>query len=99
MGTNRIEIEYCTGCRWLLRAAWSAQELLGTFEQDLTEVLAELRARSLEDSSEVLIPIRELTALLDEVRAKRVPGLYMYLSLHSSGGLSRLADMPDLELP
>ena len=31
----RIEIEYCTQCRWLLRAAWLAQELLTTFEQDL----------------------------------------------------------------
>lgn len=30
-----IEIEYCTQCRWLLRAAWMAQELLLTFEQDL----------------------------------------------------------------
>jgi selenoprotein W-related protein len=31
----RIEIEYCTQCRWLLRAAWMAQELLTTFESDL----------------------------------------------------------------
>jgi selenoprotein W-related protein len=34
----RIEIEYCTGCRWMLRAAWMAQELLTTFEADLREV-------------------------------------------------------------
>lgn len=34
----RIEIEYCTGCRWMLRAAWMAQELLTTFESDLSEV-------------------------------------------------------------
>ena len=34
----RIEIEYCTGCRWLLRAAWVAQELLSTFEAELDEV-------------------------------------------------------------
>ena len=34
----RIEIEYCTQCRWLLRAAWMAQELLTTFEQELGEV-------------------------------------------------------------
>lgn len=33
-----IEIEYCTGCRWLLRAAWVAQELLSTFEADLAGV-------------------------------------------------------------
>lgn len=30
-----IEIEYCTQCRWLLRAAWMAQELLTTFESEL----------------------------------------------------------------
>ena len=30
-----IEIEYCTQCRWLLRAAWTAQELLVTFEDQL----------------------------------------------------------------
>lgn len=33
-----IEITYCTQCRWLLRAAWLAQELLTTFEQDLASV-------------------------------------------------------------
>ena len=35
MSKPRIEIEYCTGCRWLLRAAWMAQELLTTFEKEL----------------------------------------------------------------
>lgn len=34
----RVEIEYCTGCKWLLRAAWLAQELLSTFEQEIGEV-------------------------------------------------------------
>jgi selenoprotein W-related protein len=29
---------YCTQCRWLLRAAWLAQELLTTFETELGEV-------------------------------------------------------------
>jgi selenoprotein W-related protein len=33
-----IAIEYCTQCRWLPRAAWMAQELLGSFESDLAEV-------------------------------------------------------------
>lgn len=33
-----IEIEYCPGCRWLLRAAWTAQELLTTFESELDAV-------------------------------------------------------------
>lgn len=34
----RVEIVYCTQCRWLLRAAWMAQELLTTFEKELGEV-------------------------------------------------------------
>ena len=34
----RIAIQYCTQCRWLLRAAWMAQELLTTFEQEVGEV-------------------------------------------------------------
>jgi selenoprotein W-related protein len=34
----RVAIRYCTQCRWLLRAAWMAQELLSTFEQELGEV-------------------------------------------------------------
>ncbi|MDP3778203.1 SelT/SelW/SelH family protein [Methylotenera sp.] len=33
-----VQISYCTQCRWLLRAAWLAQELLTTFEQDLYSV-------------------------------------------------------------
>jgi len=33
-----VGIEYCTGCRWLLRSAWMAQELLTTFESELGEV-------------------------------------------------------------
>lgn len=38
MMNHMIEITYCTQCRWLLRAAWLAQELLTTFEQDLYSV-------------------------------------------------------------
>jgi selenoprotein W-related protein len=34
----RLEIEYCTQCRWMLRAAWLAQELLTTFQAELGEV-------------------------------------------------------------
>ncbi len=34
-GLPRVEIEYCRQCRWLLRAAWMAQELLTTFEDEL----------------------------------------------------------------
>jgi selenoprotein W-related protein len=38
MSTHQVEIIYCTQCRWLLRAAWLAQELLTTFESDLQAV-------------------------------------------------------------
>ena len=38
MTIYQVEIEYCTQCRWLLRAAWLAQELLTTFEADLNGV-------------------------------------------------------------
>ena len=34
----RIEIEFCTQCRWLLRAGWMAQELLTTFQDEISEV-------------------------------------------------------------
>ena len=30
-----VTITYCTGCNWLLRSAWMAQELLSTFQNDL----------------------------------------------------------------
>ena len=36
--TPRLEIEYCTQCRWLARASWVAQELLTTFTDDLGEI-------------------------------------------------------------
>lgn len=34
----RVVIEYCTQCRWMLRAAWYAQELLTTFQDQIGEV-------------------------------------------------------------
>jgi selenoprotein W-related protein len=30
-----VTIEYCRQCRWLLRAAWMAQEILSTFEEEV----------------------------------------------------------------
>jgi selenoprotein W-related protein len=38
MPAPRLEVVYCTQCRWLLRAAWFAQELLTTFPTELGEV-------------------------------------------------------------
>jgi selenoprotein W-related protein len=34
----RLEIEYCRKCRFQLRAAWLAQELLSAFEEEIGEV-------------------------------------------------------------
>jgi selenoprotein W-related protein len=34
----RLEIEYCTQCRWLMRASWTASELLTTFVDDIGEI-------------------------------------------------------------
>ncbi|HET8707966.1 MAG TPA: SelT/SelW/SelH family protein, partial [Pseudomonadales bacterium] len=33
-----IAIHYCTQCRWMLRAAWMAQEILSTYAEDVSEV-------------------------------------------------------------
>lgn len=34
----RLAITYCTRCRWLMRSAWLAQEVLSTFSNKLGEV-------------------------------------------------------------
>jgi selenoprotein W-related protein len=33
-----VVITYCTQCKWLLRAAWLAQELLTTFTVEIAEL-------------------------------------------------------------
>lgn len=38
MASPRVEITYCTKCRFLLRASWMAQELLTTLGEELGEV-------------------------------------------------------------
>ena len=38
MSKSRVEIEYCTQCRWMLRAAWMAEELLTTFQDEIAEI-------------------------------------------------------------
>lgn len=37
--THRVTLHYCTGCRWMLRATWMAQELLTTFDGQIDEVV------------------------------------------------------------
>ncbi len=33
-----LSIEYCTGCRWLLRSTWLMQELFTTFNNEMTSI-------------------------------------------------------------
>ncbi|MBX6380816.1 MAG: SelT/SelW/SelH family protein [Thermoflavifilum aggregans] len=35
---HTLTIEYCPRCGWLLRAAWMAQEMLTTFQDELKSV-------------------------------------------------------------
>jgi len=35
MNKASVTIEYCPGCKWLLRSAWMLQELLSTFEDEI----------------------------------------------------------------
>lgn len=35
---NKIEIKYCSKCRWLMRSTWMAQEILTTFEDEINEL-------------------------------------------------------------
>jgi selenoprotein W-related protein len=36
--TPRVSILYCRQCRWMMRAAWLAQEILTTFSENIGEV-------------------------------------------------------------
>jgi selenoprotein W-related protein len=36
---SQVEIHYCTQCRWLMRAAWIAQEILTTFEAEIGQLV------------------------------------------------------------
>lgn len=35
--THNVTITYCTQCGWLMRAAWAAQEILTTFQEELAD--------------------------------------------------------------
>lgn len=34
---HEVRITYCTQCNWMIRAAWMAQELLTTFQEELRD--------------------------------------------------------------
>ena len=35
---NKVSIQYCTQCKWLLRATWMSQEVLTTFNEEIDEL-------------------------------------------------------------
>ena len=35
---SKVTIEYCTQCKWLNRATWTATELLTTFSEEIGEL-------------------------------------------------------------
>ena len=81
--SNRIEIVYCRQCRWLMRSAWMAQELLTTFDQEISELVLkpgsggifEIRANgALIWSREVEGRFPEITELKQRVRDHIAPG-------------------------
>ncbi len=75
MGSPRIEIRYCTRCRFLLRAAWLAQELLTTFEQELGEVALVPGSGGIFEvllDGEVLASNRETKEMPDPAAVKRL---------------------------
>ena len=80
---NRMEIDYCPRCRWLIRAAWYAQELLSSFESELQEVALRPAASGVFTivlNGEVLADrardggFPEITALKRAVRDRVAPG-------------------------
>jgi selenoprotein W-related protein len=83
MPTPRVEIVYCTQCKWMLRAAWMAQELLSTFGAELGEValvpgtggVFEIRAgETLVWSREIDGGFPEIKVLKQRVRDVVAPG-------------------------
>lgn len=71
---GRVEITYCRKCRFMLRAAWLAQELLTTFEEDLTEVAIKPGSGGIFEvalDGEVIATNRETKQMPDPVEVKR----------------------------
>jgi selenoprotein W-related protein len=95
---NRVEIHYCTGCRWLMRAGWTAQELLTTFEDEIGELALVPGAGGVFDvrvdgvlvwSREEQGRFPELKELKQLVRDRVAPDRHLGHSDRSSGGVDR----------
>jgi len=67
----KVSIRYCTGCRWMLRASWLAQELLTTFQDDLGSV--ELIPSRPPEPGGIFIVTLDETTIWDRSEEKRFP--------------------------
>ena len=66
-----ITIEYCPKCHWLLRAAYMAQELLTTFEEDLYGITlqpSEIAGRYSIKLNDVILFDRKLQGRFPEIK-------------------------------
>ncbi len=75
MASPRIQITYCTQCKFLLRAAWLAQELLTTFERDVGEVALRPGSGGIFEvtlDGEVIATNRESKRMPDPAEVKRL---------------------------
>ena len=90
-----ITIEYCPKCHWLLRAAYMAQELLTTFEEDLRGITL----KPSEISGRYTISI-DNTTLFDRKREGRFPEIkelkqLVRVIVHPDKSLGHSDKMPD----
>jgi selenoprotein W-related protein len=75
VASPRIQITYCTQCKFLLRAAWLAQELLTTFERDVGEVALRPGSGGIFEvtlDGEVIATNRESKRMPDPAEVKRL---------------------------
>jgi selenoprotein W-related protein len=72
---SRVDITYCTRCKFLLRATWLAQELLTTFESELDEVALRPGSGGIFEvrlNGEVIASNAEGTPIPDPAQVKRL---------------------------
>jgi selenoprotein W-related protein len=67
-----VTISYCPKCKWMLRAAYMAQELLSTFENDIGGVLlqpADVNGEYIISVNEIVIFDRKFAGGFPEVKS------------------------------
>jgi selenoprotein W-related protein len=67
-----LSILYCTGCRWMLRAAYLAQELLSTFDEDISSITL-IPSRPPAAGGSFVVRLDDNTVLWDRAERGRFP--------------------------